>query len=312
MSFSETAVKFIEAWNVGETKIRRPSHLVFLCGGPSERGSPNAGSAREALLRALPDRERIGPARILLAEDANRMLEASTFDNLLDLEEYIAAVVDAVLIFVESAGSICELGAFTKTDEILRKMHAFIMNEHGINPSFIVNGPLKYLENIDGVKKYSTYHWKIEAGEVRIADYALAGIVAEATSISATHVEKEKYRITELGHRVLTILAITFMLRGGLISEIKECARVIWPSISETEVKKCLDTLRIAGLLKPVSNGPKRTHFIPLIDRINVDVTIRKGIPIRDPLRWLSDILDEIRAEDKVRLEIFQEHNDAA
>ena len=133
-------------------------------------GAKVAASAREAVLRALPDIEHIGEARILLAEDANRMLADSSFDNLLDLEEYIAAIVDAVILFVESAGSICELGAFTKTPEIINKMHDFLMNDHGINPSFIVNGPPRYLENINGEKRFSTYHWSIANEAVAIAD----------------------------------------------------------------------------------------------------------------------------------------------
>lgn len=312
MPFSDLATEFIAAWNLDETKVLWPSRLVFLCGGEIDLASPVPVSARDALMRTIPDRQMLGPARIILAEAANGMLAESHFDNLLDLEEYMAALVDAVILFVESPGSICELGSFSGTSEITQKLRVFVMNEHGIRASFIVNGPLRYLGNVAGTNRVSLYDWSIDGRIATIPAYALTEMVQECSEITSDLPAAKKFNRDERGHQIYTILAIAFILRGGLLSEIKRCARIIWPSISDKDVRKSLDALHIAGLIKPISNGPKRVHFVPILERINMAIVLDKGPVARDPLRWLTDVLEAIREEDEVRISIFQRHNDAA
>lgn len=310
MPISETAKEFVAAWDLDQTKVLRPSRLVFLCGGLLADAANEPASARDAFLRQFQDKI-IGGARIILAENANNMLPDSSFSNLLDLEEYIGAIVDSVILFVESPGSICELGAFCKIEDISARLTTFVMSDHAVRSSFIRNGPLKYMRMPDGSAKFTAYDWAIDGPMVRISDYVLEQITAESLAASNARGIKENFNSASLGHQIYAILAIAFLLRGGPLSEIKECARVLWPGLAERKIRQSLDALQIVGLLKPVVNG-KQTHYIPLTDRLNLDVSLKLGGDIRDPLRWLADILQAIRSEDPHRLETFGTHNGAA
>lgn len=310
MPFSQIAQGFVRSWDLDQTKILRPSRLVFLCGGVLASRADAAASARDAFLRQFND-EKLDGATIVLAEKANIMLPASSFQNLLDLEEYIGAIVDSVLLFVESPGSICELGAFCKIPDIADRLSTFVMNDHVIRSSFIRNGPLQYIKNADGTDNFSVYDWSITDSVVAIADFVLSDITNECINASHSRGIKESFDANSLSHQIYSILGIAFLLRGGLLSEIKECARVIWPYLTESKIRHALDALQIVDLIKPVSNG-KTTYYIPTTDRLNLDVTLLPGGTIRDPLRWLTDINAAIGEEDPNRLERFGAHNGAA
>jgi hypothetical protein len=303
----DTAQSFLKAWDLEKSRIIRPARLVFLCGGVlNDRDAPPS-SARDALLRRIGPGQ-LGGANVVLAETANNKLPESSFSNLLDLEEHIGAIVDSVILFVESPGSICELGAFCKIPEISSRLKTFVMNDHAIRSSFVRNGPLKYLRRADGHDNFSTFDWRIVDGKVEIEDFVLEEIFSESEDAAKSRPITESFDHGSSGHVTYTILAITFALRGGLLSEIKESARTIWPYITETQVRRSLDVLQIVELVEPVTNG-KKTYYVPKIERLNLDVTISESAAIREPMRYLSDILTAIKDEDKNRLKIFGAHN---
>lgn len=322
MPIVDLATKFVRQWEIPGTQIRRPSKFVFLCGGRIGSESDPPASARDAFLRSLPNRDKIGEAIVVRAETANQMLADSHFDNLLDLEEYLSAIVDGVVLFLESAGSICELGAFTKTDEIRRKLLVFVMNDHANAQSFITLGPLKYLSGPQSLRpQIAQYHWEFVGQTAVVPSYALSEMIKDSSSHAASRYGlREKLDPCIKGHFILSVLAVCFLLRGGMFNEIKECMEVILsrcqtnrasPSVT-TEIYKALDTLHILGLVKPVGNGLKRKHFVPQINRINVDVKFAEGVLPRDPLRWLTDIANLVREHDPIRMSIFSEHNHGA
>lgn len=236
------------------------------------------------------------------------------FDNLLDLEEHLSAVVDGVVLFLESAGSICELGVFTKIDEIREKLLVFLMNDHADHQSFITLGPLKYLKGDDAARpQVIKYHWEMNGNVATIPDYVLPGMVNHSTQHALSRYGlRELLDVNVKGHFILSVLAVSFLLRGGLLSEIKDCMSILRPGTKQTEILKALDVLHILGLIKPVSNGPRKRHFVPQTSRINVDVKLSPEFSPRDPLRSLAEIAQVIKSDDPIRASIFIEHNHAA
>jgi hypothetical protein len=109
VKFLDLVQQLIADIDFSKCKVIRPENLMFLCGGEQGAGKTPLPSVREALLRHLPNREKFGESRILLAEQAVDAFADTAFENLLDLEECIAAIVTSVVLIVESAGSICEL-----------------------------------------------------------------------------------------------------------------------------------------------------------------------------------------------------------
>jgi len=295
-----------------ELRVHRPKSLIFLCGGQQNQALEVVPSVREALLRHIPDRGQVGVSTIILAERATEALAESNFSNLLDLEEYIAAVVDAVVLIVESAGSICELGAFAKTDEIRRKLVIIIANIHNNGRSFITLGALKYIAESADSAEIHPFDWHEHNGGMVVPEYALNGMVTEINSAIDRVVARPKFNPGSIGHRIYLTLALCHILRGAKLGELKECLELALPvKVPESELKKYLNILQICGLLERVANGAKHIHYVSLVDRLPIVAAFRAGAAAgeRNILRWLSEISADIRDEDPVRLELFREHN---
>jgi len=68
------------------------------------------------------------------------------FDSNIDLltfEEFLAEISDYIIIFVESAGTFCELGAFSYADKLFcEKLLIVVDQKHKNEKSFILTGPV--------------------------------------------------------------------------------------------------------------------------------------------------------------------------
>jgi hypothetical protein len=232
----------------------------------------------------------------------------------LDLEEYLAGIVDAVVLIVESPGSICELGAFAKTPEIREKLVTLISNAHFNRPSFITLGALKYLKSTYPKRRINPFDWQRQSTSVAVPLYALNGMVEEINDTLSRAEKSPKFNPSLTGHKIYLTLAFCHILRGAKLHEIKTCfAATPIDDVSELHIKKYLDILRICGLVERVSNGSKRMHFISLVNQLPIRAAFRPGLsdPDRDILRWIQSIAYAVAEEDPIRVAIFQEHNHA-
>lgn len=75
------------------------------------------------------------------------LLQGDDFQDLLEFEEHIAALCACVLIFVESPGSIAELGSFAVMRHLASRLLVVCEQkfESGADPSFIFLGPVAVL-----------------------------------------------------------------------------------------------------------------------------------------------------------------------
>ena len=114
--------------------------FIFLCGkgfnSTEEYKHSNRGIVEDFIKKLIPD------THIVLSE---QMWEDG-FDDSIDLlifEEFLAEVSDAIVLFVESPGSFCELGAFAYADALFSDKLIIVMDEkHRGSKSFIATGPV--------------------------------------------------------------------------------------------------------------------------------------------------------------------------
>ena len=101
----------------------------------------NRGIIDAYIKKLLPD------AHIILSEE----VWENGFDKNIDLltfEDFLAEVSDSIILFVESPGSFCELGAFTYVDEIFSKKLIIALDErYQHSSSFITTGPVLKAQN---------------------------------------------------------------------------------------------------------------------------------------------------------------------
>lgn len=139
--YSETCIASIRKHlDKSEHKYITYPKFVFLCGKgfttQEEYKQSNRGIVDDFIKKLLPD------THIVLSE---QMWEDG-FDDSIDLlifEEFLAEVSDAIVLFVESPGSLCELGAFAYADALFSDKLIIVMDEkHRGSKAFIASGPV--------------------------------------------------------------------------------------------------------------------------------------------------------------------------
>ncbi len=122
--------------------------FVFLCGkaySPDLYFETNRGIVDKYFRSMSKD------VYIVLSE---RLWEESFNSNidLLTFEEFLAEVSDTIVLFVESAGSFCELGAFAYAEKVFSDKLIIVVDEkYKHDKSFIITGPVAKAEK-DGAK----------------------------------------------------------------------------------------------------------------------------------------------------------------
>lgn len=120
-------------------RVSDATTYVFLCGANPGTGA-SLRSVIEARLKTEPRIDIVFPEWIFASYSRN-----SDFD-LLSLEHQLAGSVDFIVIPVESAGTIAELGAFASVEALQKK--TLVLNDqcYASTPSFINKGPIRAIK----------------------------------------------------------------------------------------------------------------------------------------------------------------------
>ncbi len=141
--------KFRQALEKGLPFLRKENGLIFLCGANKDINTPS--KRREAVKRFIESCSqdyRVVYAEPFFEEFSKENSRRKEF-NLLDLEDDISSISDLIIIILESPGSICELGAFSRA--LFRSKLVVINNSDYLNQdSFINGGPLKAVSDGKG------------------------------------------------------------------------------------------------------------------------------------------------------------------
>ncbi|MDH0340342.1 retron St85 family effector protein [Chromobacterium haemolyticum] len=136
---------------------KKQTNLSFVCGKNPQSGS----SFRNLFLDFNKNKDSLTP--VLAEVTFHNLLQADNniVFNLADLEHLIAQIADSILIFVESPGSMAEIGFFSAMKEISAKSIIIIPSEYQ-GPSFINTGPAAICEH---KTKYKPGRFVITSGQ---------------------------------------------------------------------------------------------------------------------------------------------------
>lgn len=138
----------------------RSKTTIFLCGADISLETTIRYKIREVLTNFWYsfDYDLIYPEDIF-----EELLYSSKSKDLLSLENLLAESVDAVVIIPESPGSFAELGAFANNEQLRSKIICVIDNKYRKNKSFINQGPIKLIKNVN--RDHVVYIDKNEIGK---------------------------------------------------------------------------------------------------------------------------------------------------
>jgi hypothetical protein len=131
--------------------VRAPTSVIFLCGGPiSSIAEPVPSSLRDAFLKILENPVLKGRDLIQAEDITSQISFFNKYENILDFETDLAQIVELIILFCESEGSLAELGAFAMINEIALRLFLVVREKHWNELSFVRLGPLRRIEKAHG------------------------------------------------------------------------------------------------------------------------------------------------------------------
>jgi hypothetical protein len=205
---------FTESVEPNAFTIQNQPDYIFLCGGPL---TDFKYSLRAHFFEEKAKKKPSLFKRIQLAENADQWYQSrKLFDDLLELEQYLAGLSACVLLFVESAGAIAEFGAFSQMALLRDKLVVVIEDSYSGQQSFINNGLVAHLKQINPDSVLS-YPWFSYTGSIRgeidpvIAKETLDEVEATLDGLLAKKPKTVLFQQNNHGHLMLLITDLVIL-----------------------------------------------------------------------------------------------------
>ena len=277
--------------DLNELRFQWPSAFIFFCGGSSSEDPKDPVSLRHYLL----NEKKIGPrlnAKVILAEAANQLYRDSSYTDLITYEEDIAKISRLILLIAESAGSLAELGAFSSSSQIKKKLSVLMQHKYFDAESFVRFGPIKRLQKEDE-KKVAFFPWRVN-GKGRVIKLSVKDHVTEIVQFINDRIA-EVPRTFQFGldsnrhvRDFAIVLWISSIAQAITADRISEYAGKLGHPITRARVLDCFYCMKLAGWMElcPYSGSTYliRKSMIEVVDRFAFSV----GSKIKDGSRWLA------------------------
>lgn len=232
--------------------VDRP--LIFLCGGADKKNS-----ARYIFLDYLKKHHR--KLDITIAEDFFQLENSS--EDLLSVENKLAEYADCIVLFVESPGSVAELGAFANHDELVKKLLVINEKQHVLATSFINEGC------INRVRAKSEYK-NVLSCDMKSPLYIAEKIVQEIESNKRKKRRVFSFVPEELNLKNQLYLLISLLTLVSPIDE-KDLIKIVeavkfFPK--KQEAKRMLNVITTLGLVHNSKEGylyPEKYYLDPFL-----------------------------------------------
>lgn len=150
---------FLSQLDLSKTRIRAFEGFILLCGGASGADAHPVKSVRHLIQAELTGGRHSELAkRVRLAEETQDWFHGGVYSDLVTFEEHLAGLSAVVVLVVETAGSIAELGAFSVSDPFVDRLMVIVSQDHYDQDSFIRLGPIQKIENVSR-ESVLVYDW---------------------------------------------------------------------------------------------------------------------------------------------------------
>jgi len=283
-------------------RVYAPTPVIFLCGGQTR--IENRPASSESLRDAF-ERVRLGGTllryQVRLAEEVIPFYPKGHYKDLLNFESHIAQICELILLFSESEGSLCELGAFSMEPEIARKMLTVVMRHYYDHQSFVRLGPIQSQINSYGQQAVHV----LDDNSLRIRPRDVANIdldlfaTAMANAISARlqphpknpngALEHTKFNKDRPGHVIKLIVGV-IQHYGSLTME--ELDLIICFMGISLSIEDLVNYLMCAKFVQWIDEDPvgSRVLFSARGGNKALSYNFKKDPKIFDRDRWTFDI----------------------
>jgi hypothetical protein len=300
---------FIKSIDISKARVDQFPGRYFFCGGQLAPSSDHPLSVRDYVLRWLKANDGAFAERVVLAEDINDWMDEGTYRELFTLEEHIAGLAYAIVIFLESPGSIAELGAFSALPGVRNKLLVFVQDTHFNSRSFIKRGPITFLQE-DCDNSVVVYPWRTvtEGGLDRLVTTSVDDCIEEVHKDLKSVSVRTARRLDTSQHRdrMLLIAELVNVFVALRLSEVGDYLQQLEVDVPPDLLKKYLFVLRKLGLLKEVTRGEsKNKYFLAKDENRFVTLPLRDSSKPVDRARLQFDVAEYYKAHDPARHKAF-------
>jgi len=281
--------------------------FIFLCGGPTNAFSDQPISIRDAIHRELIKDRALG-RRIRVAEDYKDWSRESLYVDLISFETHLAELSSVIVLVLESAGSIAELGLFSAIEAFRRKLLVFFEAGFYQDDSFIRLGPIDFLEktheNIAECHRWlERYGPASKFDQQRVAEIQpeLADAVRNRLAKAAPGRVFNQANWLDAALLAVDLLGLCSALTVG---ELRQLMGQLGCEKTQAELRQLLFLLERVKLLAMEPSGAQR-FYVSVEERD----FIRFGFRDQhfDAMRFRADALKRYALEDKKRFRAINE-----
>jgi len=182
---------FAQSIDISRSKLRNGSRRISIFGGLTTNSNGGVLSQRGTFLAFNKKLQ----AKFIVPEDYKSWNHFGTYGDLLTFEEDICAAVDHILVFVESAGSIAELGALIKSPDFGSKL-TVVIGENYPQDSFIQLGLARYwTAQYENSEVLFTRDEKLLQDEVDYIGSHVAEKISQQPSLEGLNLDKFRHLV---------------------------------------------------------------------------------------------------------------------
>jgi hypothetical protein len=254
---------------------------------------PDGASPAENLRDYLWRLKRLGSGSTayVLAESAQQLYRDSGYSDLISFEEDIARIAAVVLVISESAGSLAELGAFCSNAIISPVLRVIISEQNYGQESFIRWGPVERV-NLAGRDRVGVFHWSCgpDPNSLQISADPLYNdiqgfIDGHVDSSASTMI----YPVDPQVAVFYDIMWCTYLADAITPVRLFEAVKRVHPTITHSDFRRKLYTLRVAGWIKMVPFGGQDYYFLPE-QHDPFQYGFRSGVIDKEPVRRVLSV----------------------
>lgn len=238
-------------------EVRMHPPKIFICGGPVETIHPE--SLREHIKNHLDSNHDELYKSLIIAEKFNDYFGDGKYENLLEFEEDIANISTLIVICLESAGSLVELGLFCNRPDIAEKLLVYVPLQHTTgNDSFIYLGPLNSLKKIDS-ESVASYPFPEKGTSTYIH---IDSVITDLTNRISNTNKTQKFNINNTGHIALLVHDIVSITSPIKITAIKDVvAEIIKKEVSDSFINRIMYLLERMNLVKKIEYSSSNYYY---------------------------------------------------
>lgn len=257
MKFDDKREEYLAQITLENSRIVLTQPILFLCGGIVDPQLVEPESVRGALVSHLNNSGCELADSITLAEDFKDWIHDSIYRDLLVFESDIAHISSLIIIILESAGALTELGLFVRNQALKNKILVFVNEKHYVENSFIKLGPLRHLQDI----KYSSvcaYPWEKIANTEKMdlkgsLGVALKEMRNDILNIVSEQDKSEQFNRDNEGHVSFVIYEIVRTFRALKLTEIDNFLAKLGLEIPREKIKRLIFLLtkfKLVGMMR--------------------------------------------------------------